>query len=378
MKVLFWLNTFLPDIGGIQTFCADLAPGLMEHGHEILLLTAHTPHPMPDHSMHDRIEVRRVDSLRALVDRDPRDILRCQGEIARVISDFDPDLIHLHPCGPDLVYYLHHRRKHSIPTLLTLHNNFSERNVDFGPESLFGRALAKAEAVTTVSEDSRRWLLSVQPTLDSKTIAIHNGIRSSTAPTVPLPWDPPHLVFVGRIEQQKRLDLIIRAFALILGHHPDARLRIAGNGTQHQDMKHLANSLGCTASVEFLGRVEPEEVPAILDSATVFMMASDFEGLPIAALEAAQRGRPIVSTTAGGMPEVIVDGQTGLLVEPDDHLGLAAATLSLLDDPATASRFGRAARCHVNDAFSLERCVDEYDQLYRSTVGTPTLSPVLT
>jgi glycogen(starch) synthase len=308
MKVLFWLNTFLPDISGIQTFCADLAPALMDHGHEILLLTAHTPHPMPDHSTHDRIEVRRVDSLGALVDLDPKDILRCQGEIARIISDFAPDLIHLHPYGPDLVYYLHHRRKHSIPTLLTLNSNFSQRNVDFGPDSLLGRALA--EAVTTVSEDSRRWPISVQPTLDSKTVAIHNGIRSSSTPTVPLPWDPQRLVFVGRIEQQERVDLVLRAFALILGQHPAARLRIAGNGTQLQDMKHLTNSLECSASVEFLGRVEPEEVPAILDSATVFMMASDFEGLPIATLEAAQRGRPIVSTTAGGMPEVIIDGQT--------------------------------------------------------------------
>jgi hypothetical protein len=76
LRVLHWLNTFLPDPGGIQSFCAELIPALIGRGHEVLLLTAHTGASLPDHSKHGQIEVRRVDSLLAVVDRDPGRILR--------------------------------------------------------------------------------------------------------------------------------------------------------------------------------------------------------------------------------------------------------------------------------------------------------------
>ena len=81
MRVLHWLNAF-PDTGGIQSFCAELVPELIDRGHEVLLLTGHTGAAQPDHSMHGQIEVRRVDCRRALVERDPRRILRAKIEIA--------------------------------------------------------------------------------------------------------------------------------------------------------------------------------------------------------------------------------------------------------------------------------------------------------
>ena len=132
MRVLQWLNTFLPDPGGIQSFCAELIPELIGRGHEVLLLTAQTGASLPDHSMHGQIEVRRVDSLLALVDRDPGRILRAKIEIDHIVGSFSPDVIHLHPCGPELVYFHQIRKKRPIPTVVTVHNNYSSIDADFG------------------------------------------------------------------------------------------------------------------------------------------------------------------------------------------------------------------------------------------------------
>jgi glycosyltransferase involved in cell wall biosynthesis len=369
MKVLHWLNTFLPDPGGIQSFCADLLPELMDRDHEVLLLTAHTGVPLPDHSMHGRIEVRRVDSLRALVQRDPGQILRAKIEIAHIVDTFDPDLIHLHPCGPELVYFHQIRRKRPTPTILTLHNNYSSIDVDFGQTGSFGRVFGPAQRIAAVSDDARRWLLSLRPELAEKTSTIHNGLPVSRAEPAPLPWAPPRLLYVGRIEAQKRLDVLVQAFATVASSHRDVRLQIAGAGTQLGTVTELARSLGLAERVEFLGAVELESVPGLLDGATMLVMSSDFEGLPIVLLEAARQGRPAVATAVGGVPEVVAHGETGLLVEPDAPDALAGAIATLLDDPRRAERFGDAARRRFLADFSLDACATAYERLYEEAVA---------
>ena len=369
MKVLHWLNTFLPDIGGIQTFCADLIPELTHRGHEVLLLTAHTGVPLPDHSMHGGIEIRRVDSLRALAKQDPGRILRAKFEIAHIVDSFDPDLIHLHPCGPELVYFHQIRRKRPIPTVLTLHNNYSSIDVDFGRTGSFGRVFGPAERIATVSDDARRWLLSLRPELATKTSTIHNGLPLTNREPVPLPWDPPRLLYVGRIEEQKRLDVLIHAFANVASNHADVCLQIAGDGTRLGVVTELARSLGLAERIEFLGAVELESVPSLLDKATMLVMSSDFEGLPIVLLEAARQGRPAVATAVGGVSEVVADGETGLLVEPDTPDALAGAIRTLLEAPRRAQQFGAAARRSFAANFALDACAASYERLYDEVVA---------
>lgn len=378
MKVLHWLNTFLPDTGGIQTLCADLVPELTKRGHEVLLLTAHTGVPLPDHSMHGEIEVRRVDSLRALVEHDPGGILRAKNEIARIVDDFDPDLIHLHPCGPELVYFHQVWRKRQIPTIVTLHNNYSTIDVAFDRASVFGRAFEPARRIAAVSDDARRWLLSVRPDLGPKTSTIYNGIQATDAPVAPVPHDGIRVLSVGRIEAQKRLDVLLRAFAIVGPAHAGVRLQIAGNGTLLGEIKELARSLGLTDSVEFLGRIELESVPGLLDDATMLVMSSDFEGLPIALLEAARQGRPVVATAVGGVPEVVIHGETGLLVEPNDPYALAKAIGTLLDDPQRAQRLGQAARRRFTAEFSLAACATSYERLYDEVAAEATVDWAVT
>ena len=373
MRVLHWLNTYLPDLGGIQTLCADLIPELTGLGHEIILVAGHSGHAMPDHTVQGGIEVHRADTLYALLEKRPGDILRAKARISRVIADFDPDVIHLHPCGPDLAYYLPIRAKQPVPMVLTLHNNYSQHGADYGPGSMFGRAFALAERIAPVSADARDWMLSLHPAMAAKTTVIHNGIRLPERPAAPLPWDPPVIVYVGRLEAQKRLDRMLHAFATVAATHQTVRLRIVGAGTHMSTARTLAEELAIADRVEFVGAVGQEAVPALLQSATIFLLTSDFEGLPMAVLEAAGLGRPVVSTRAGGVPEAVIHEQTGLLTD-DEPADVAHSILRLLSDRALAERLGSSARAHIESSFSMAACARGYDAIYAEAVDEMTRS----
>jgi glycosyltransferase involved in cell wall biosynthesis len=318
---------------------------------------------MPDLTVQHGIEVHRVDSLFPLIEQRPGDVLRARARISAIIAEFDPDVIHLHPCGPELVYYLPIWTKRPIPTVLTLHNNYSGHCADYGPASMFGRAFHAAGRIAAVSADARDWMLSLHPTLSDKTSVIHNGVPLPPAPVRPLPWDRPVVSYIGRLEVQKRMDRLLEAFALVSADHDEVRLRIVGDGTHLASTREQAAALGIDGRVEFFGAVDPERVPGLLHETTIFALSSDFEGLPMAVLEAAGHGRPIVSTRAGGVPEAVLDERTGLLVD-DDPAALARALDRLLRDRALAERLGSAARDHIETAFSMPACARAYDRLY--------------
>jgi glycosyltransferase involved in cell wall biosynthesis len=365
VKVLFWLNTFLPDVGGIQTLCERLVPELQRRGHEVAMLTAYTPGATPDHLIYnDQFELWRVDSIRPLFQRNPGGMLRAKQQIARIIDGFDPELIHIHPCGPELSYYSLTQRVHPRPTVLTVHNNYSQVGLEFGETASFGRALKGAERIAAVSDEARRWLLDEAPALAPKTATVHNGIPPASLPIAPLPWDPPLIMWAGRIEEQKRLDVLLQSFAIVARQHATVRLRIVGDGSRAPEIRALADTLGLADRVEFVGRVEPHEVPAHFNAATLFTLSSDYEGLPMVALEAGQYGRPLVTTDAGGTAEALIPGESGLVVPPGDPDALAAATLELLEDRQRTERYGDAARRYIAESFSLEACAAAYERLY--------------
>jgi glycogen(starch) synthase len=125
--------------------------------------------------------------------------------------------------------------------------------------------------------------------------------------------------------------------------------------------------------VRFLGAVPPADVPAVINSATLVLMPSRREGLPLVAIEAAFMGRPVVAVRRSGLPEVVVDGETGLLAAPEDVEGLAAAALAVLEDPPRGRRMGRAARRRAGERFSIAQCAARFDELYRAlaSAGRP-------
>jgi glycosyltransferase involved in cell wall biosynthesis len=170
---------------------------------------------------------------------------------------------------------------------------------------------------------------------------------------------------VGRLIHQKGFDIAIRGFALIADRYPTARLILVGDGDQRESLENLAQQLRLEGRVDFLGLVAPARVHQLLADATLVVMPSRWEGLPVAAVEASMSGRPIIGTRVAGIPEVVIDGRTGLIIESESPQAIADGIVTLLDDPSLAIALGKAARVHALESFTMDRCVNSYDALYR-------------
>ena len=131
-------------------------------------------------------------------------------------------------------------------------------------------------------------------------------------------------------------------------------------------LQEQVSKLGLGAFVEFTGWVAPDKVPELINRATIVLMPSRLEGLPLVGIEAALLARPIVATRVGGLPEIVLHQKTGLLVERDDISSLTRAIALLLSNPDRARQMGETARGRAQEMFSLERCINSYDALYRS------------
>ena len=134
----------------------------------------------------------------------------------------------------------------------------------------------------------------------------------------------------------------LRAFALVQKRHPEARLVLAGDGYLRAELEALARELNLR-NVEFLGRVEPARMHELYDAADIYLNSPNIDNMPGSIIEAYASGLPVVTTNAGGIPYIVTNGKTGLMVERDDHEAMAGAALRLLEDQQLATLIARAA-----------------------------------
>jgi glycosyltransferase involved in cell wall biosynthesis len=177
--------------------------------------------------------------------------------------------------------------------------------------------------------------------------------------------------FMGRLESQKAVDVLIGAWLRTSLVRTGALLCVAGEGPLQPDLRAIAAGHPLSGTIRFLGHVEAVEFLRALDA---FALPSRYEGMPNALLEAMASGPPVVGTRIGGTEDLVEHGQTGLLVGVDD-VGHLAAALDHLADPTTRQRLGRAARDRVETAFSLDAVAGHYEELYQSVArGTSPLA----
>ena len=184
-----------------------------------------------------------------------------------------------------------------------------------------------------------------------------------------LGWPPgqPVVGTVARLHRQKGVSNLLRAAPQILRAFPEARIAVVGDGPQGDNLRSEAQRLGLEGRFLFLGeRKDAAAVMALLD---VFVLPSLWEGLPFVLVEAAALGKPIVATAVDGVPEILEDGKTGLLVPPRNPSALADAIIRLLKDKEEARRLGERARTLVPPRFPLRRMVDQTQNLYLDVLG---------
>ena len=185
----------------------------------------------------------------------------------------------------------------------------------------------------------------------------------------------PLLVFVGRVVEEKGVEDVVEAVALLAPDLPDVSAVIAGTGQHVERVRARASRLGVADRVHLPGWVPPADVPSWFAAADVAVAPSRIgpggwtEGQGLSIIEAMAAGRPVVSTTTGGIPETITDGETGILVPPADPAALAAAVRTLVASPARAADIGRRASESVAARFSHEASVSRFESVYRELLG---------
>ena len=202
-------------------------------------------------------------------------------------------------------------------------------------------AVRHADAVRTVSTQTTALVaaLGVEPAATFPSYV--DAATFLERPPAVLP-ERPRAVFVGALERTKGLDTLLEAWRRAASEIPDAMLYVVGDGSMRREAEQLVAEF--PGRVEWAQRLSPEEVAAAMDSSWLLCLPSRSEGLPRVAVEAACRGRAIVGGDCAGVADVVSHGENGLLVDPDDPDGLAAALVRVLSDRGYAQRLGAAAR----------------------------------
>lgn len=195
-----------------------------------------------------------------------------------------------------------------------------------------------------------------------KTRLIPNGVDVAAFTRARTPGPIRRIVMVANLRPEKGHDVLIEAAPHIRARHPDVRFTLAGDGPRREALECLARARGVASGIEFLGQAD--DVPALLAESDLFVLPSRSEAMPNAVIEAMAAGLPVVASRVGGIPELVADGRTGVLVPAGDPAALARAIVELMDRPAHAGSLGRAARAHIERGYSLDRMVDAFERLY--------------
>jgi glycosyltransferase involved in cell wall biosynthesis len=305
--------------------------------------------------------------------------------LRRIVRTIAPDLVHLHFCVLFSVLPFALRAGGARTILATEHISlpFARRSL---PRDLLVRArnaacMTVVERILPVSEYVRRRLLVSDHVPPGKATVLYNGIdlarfqppsespamvRAEIRRRLGIPADHLVVAAVGQLIAAKGFVHLVDA-AFLLRDRPRTTFVLVGDGAERPALAEQIARLELGERVRLLGK--RDDVPEILRASDVFVCPSVWdEALGYVILEAMSAGLPAVASRVGGIPEVVAEGETGLLVPPRDPSVLAAAIGSLLDDPATRERLGRAGRRAVEERFSLARAVERTIALYGELV----------
>lgn len=364
MRVLFWSELFLPYPGGIEILAITFLRAMQGRGYEFAVITSHANLELPDREDYAGIPIYRFPFRAALTNRDPSQLVAARKAVAELKRAFAPDLIHLHALGPSALFHLQTLGVHPAPVLVTLHGEVLRGGADKG-DTVLEKTLGGADWVSCVSNAVLEKARELVPDIAGRSSVIYNALKPAPIPPAPLPFCQPRLVCLGRLVPQKGFDLALLAFRTVVEHFPQSLLIIAGDGPMREALEEQACELGLTGRVEFTGWIDPEQVPAFINTATLVLMPSRREGLPLVSIQAAQMARPLIATTAGGLPEIVVDGETGIVIAQEDSDALAQAITFLLEHPDRARQMGQAARERAESFFCWTRHLDNFEALYQ-------------
>jgi glycosyltransferase involved in cell wall biosynthesis len=342
-------------IGGSERHLLELLPALGELGAEPIFVGLDDPDCDPA-EFYDALRVPAI-RIRSAHDVDPLLV----GRLARQLR---ADVVHTHLVHADLYGGVAAKLRGSR-LVSTKHNDDPFRAGAFRPVE---RVLCRlADRVIAITESLRSFTVERVGVPATKVETIHYGLDGPPEPWGANPADPvpagvPILLAVTRLVPQKGVDVALRALAKL----PDAWLVVLGDGSERARLEGLARELDVSGRVWLPGRVP--DVAAWLRRADVLVHPARWEGFGMALLEAMLCAKPVVASRVSSIPEVVADGETGILVEPGDPDALAGAVSRVLADPG---RYGRAGLERARREFSVERMATRTLELYETLEEGP-------
>lgn len=369
--------------GGAEKSVVTLRDGLQARGHKVKILSSDRDPTVPHFSDYQCAHISGpLGIVRHLWNHGAYRALKY------AIRDFKPDVVHFHTMGelsPSVLFALG-----GTPALLTVHGpeEYTKSILQwYLPPTAFNGAVstknftALGRAYYTFftylqrplyAIGFRRLSLMLSP---SKYLAgvlrresfgvpikhVYNGIELPAQQPL---GTAPNLLYVGRLEQVKGVDVLLHAMQAVVKSNPAARLRIVGDGPDKTRLHTLARELGLGQTVTFCGWLKGNAVVAEYANAQALVIPSVWpENLPTVAIEALAVGRPIIGSRVGGIPELVQDGATGTIVEAGNAHALAAAIINLLHDPQLTPKANAA---HASAArFSLEPFITNIETIYK-------------
>jgi glycosyltransferase involved in cell wall biosynthesis len=292
--------------------------------------------------------------------------LRRAGAVRKLIDKIKPDLVHAHYASSFGYWGM---RSGFHPFLLSV---WGTDVVEF-PTNVFSRMyleriLNRADAIAATSEFLKTAARKFVKNDRRQISVIPFGVDLSTPVDKPDGPDGIRLIFTKVHHERYGPDVLLHALKTVLEKVPGMTLTMAGVGPMTASLKSLAADLGIKDKVDFPGFVDYRKIPEVMARHDILVMPSLHEGFGVAALEAGAAGLPTIATEVGGIPEVVIDGQTGLLVPPNDISALAEAIIRLSEDAGLRREFGQNARIFVEKRYNWDDCVDQMIALYESLV----------
>ena len=371
--------TCYPTYGGSGAVATELGIALAERGHEIHFITYRQPFRLPEFL--PRIFFHEVDVGRYPLFEFPPYDLALAVRMHEVVRAHQLQLLHCHYAIPHatsawIAREMLREAGEDVRLITTLHGtDITIVGQDPSFYAITKFSIEKSDRITAVSEYLREETISAFGCAGCSVDVIHNFINPETYDRAKYPpllrnqfgESRKILMHISNFRTVKRVRDVVRIFAEVHREIPSVLVMI-GDGPDRSAAEEESRILGVEDSVSFLGKVD--QIAPLLACADLFLLPTQSESFGLSALEALASGVPVIGTNAGGLPEVVRDGETGVLCGVGDVAGMAANALAILEDGNRWSNMSRSASADARARFSQDAIVSKYESLYRRTLSS--------
>jgi len=409
MKIAISTDLYHPMTNGVAVFSRNLAIGLAKRGHDVLVLAPSitgniTIEQDPEHNLKiARLssikipfypdQINQIPEMKAIFGKKIPRLFYKNGinlclnpydEIKYVLDQFRPDLIHNQTAITVGLAALHYAKRYDVPLVSTGHaypDNFTgqlklpeliKKPTDAVVRRYLASFLQKSAYATAPTEIAVHDLIPNHRKFKVPVEALSNGIDLSrfspgkAKPTIYKKYNlpkTPFALYVGRVDPEKSLPVLLEAFSKTLKRLPHAKLVIVGDGTDKQRLENLSRELNITDSVIFTGLIIGNDLPEVYRAATLFAITSTTETQSIVLMEAMASGLPVVAVRAGAIPELVKSNQNGFLCAPGNTTTIARSITKILQQPKLQTAMGKQS-LKIIKTHDISHTLTRMEQIY--------------